>query len=71
MKLEEGKLILTEEELTELKKANMMASPSVAGLYLRSYVKNKNLVEDVDNQPDVHFYTECVLAYRKKNYEVK
>lgn len=71
MRLEEGKLILTEAELTELKKANCMASPSIAGLYLRSFLKSKDLVEDVEHQPDVKFYTDCVLAYRKKNFEVK
>ena len=70
MKLDNGKLILTETELAEVKKANVMASPSIAGLYLRSFIKNKNLVEDLENQPDVSFYTECIQAYRKKNYEV-
>ena len=71
MRLENEKLYLSEAELAELKKANCMASPSIAGLYLRSYVKNKNLVEDVDRQPDVAFYTECVQAYRRKSYEVE
>lgn len=70
MKLEEGKLILSEAELAEVKKANMMASPSIAGLYLRSFIRNKNLVEDLETQPDVNFYTECVQAYRKKNFEI-
>ena len=70
MKLDNGKLILTETELTEVKKANMMASPSIAGLYLRSFIKNKNLGEDLEKQPDVSFYTECIQAYRKKNYEI-
>ena len=32
MKLDDGKLILTETELAEVKKANMMANPSMAGL---------------------------------------
>jgi hypothetical protein len=71
MRLEEDKLILSEAELAEVKKANMMASPSIAGLYLRSFLRNKNLVEDLETQPDVKFYTECVQAYRKKNFEVK
>ena len=70
MKLDNEKLILTEAELAEVKKANMMASPSIAGLYLCSFIKNKNLVEDLDKQPDVSFYTECIQAYRKKNYEI-
>jgi hypothetical protein len=48
-----------------------MASPSIAGLYLRSFLRNKNLVEDLETQPDVKFYTECVQAYRRKNFEVK
>lgn len=71
MRLEEDKLILSEAELAEVKKANMMASPSIAGLYLRSFLRNKNLVEDLETQLDVKFYTECVQAYRKKNFEVK
>ena len=71
MRLEEGKLILSEAELAEVKKANMMASPSIAGLYLRSFLRNKNLVEDLEKQPDVKFYTECIQAYRKKNFEVE
>ena len=70
MKLDDGKLILTEAELAEVKKANMIASQSIAGFYLHSYVKNKNLGEDLEKQPDVSFYTECIQAYRKKNYEV-
>ena len=70
MKFDNGKLILTEAELAEVKKANMMASPSIAGLYLRSFIKNKNLVEGLEKQPDVSFYVECIQAYRKKNYEI-
>ena len=70
MKLDDGKLILTEAELAEVKKANMMASPSIAGLYLRSFIKSKNLAEDLEKQPDVSFYTECIQAYIKKNYEI-
>ena len=70
MKLDEGKLILTEAELAEVKKANVMATPSIAGYYLRSFIRNKNLVEDLGKQPDVSFYTQCIQAYRKKTYEV-
>lgn len=70
MKLDEGKLILTETELAEVKKANVVASPSIAGFYLHNYIKNKNLVEDLEKQPDVSFYTECIQVYRKKNYEI-
>ena len=70
MKLDEGKLILTKAELAEVKKANVMATPSIAGFYLRSFIRNKNLVEDLGKQPDVSFYTQCIQAYRKKNYEV-
>ncbi len=72
MKLDENKkLTLTEEELVFVKRANCQASPSNAGLFLRSYVKNNNLVEDVEHMPDVHFYIECIQAYRRKNFEVK
>ena len=70
MKLEDGKLILTETELAEVKKANMMASPSIAGIYLRSFIKNKNFVAGLENQSDLGFYAECIQAYRKNNYEV-
>ena len=71
MKLNDGKLILTETELAEVKRANMMAAtPGIAGFYLRSFIKNKNLAEDLEKQPDVSFYTECIQAYRKKNYEI-
>ena len=70
IKLHNAKLILTAAELAEVKKANMAATPSIAGFYLRSFIKNKNLAEDLDKQPDVSFYTECIQAYRKKNYEV-
>ena len=70
MKLDNGKLILTEAELAEVKKANMAATPSIAGFYLRSFIKNKNLAEDLEKQPDVSFYVECIQAYRKKNYEI-
>ena len=70
MKLDDGKLILTEAELAEVKRENMMASPSIAGIYLHSFIKNKNLAEDLEKQPDVSFYTECIQAYRKKNYEI-
>ena len=70
MKFENGKLILTEAELAEVKKANTAATPAIAGFYLRSFIKNKNLAEDLDKQPDASFYVECIQAYRKKNYEV-
>lgn len=70
MKLEEGKLVLTEEELDLVKKANMMASPSIAGIYLRTYVKNRNLTEGTEEVPDAKFYIECIQAYRNKNYEI-
>ena len=70
MELNEGKLILTEAELAEVKKANVMATPSIAGFYLRSFIRNKNLVEDLGKQPEVGFYTQCIQAYRKKNYEI-
>ena len=71
MKLDDGKLILTETELAEVKKAaNVAATPSIAGFYLRSFIKNKNLAEDLEDQHDISFYTECIQAYRKKNYEV-
>ena len=71
MKLDENKkLTLTEEELKYVKRANMMASPSIAGMYLRSYIKNNKLAENIESLPDQTFYTDCILAYRKNNFEI-
>lgn len=71
MKLDENKkLTLTEEELKYVKKANMMASPSIAGMYLRSYIKNNKLAENIESLPNQTFYTDCILAYRKNNFEI-
>ena len=70
MQRKEGKLILTEMELAEVKRANMAATPGIAGMYLRNFIRNKNLVEDWENQPDISFYIECIQAYRNKNYEI-
>jgi hypothetical protein len=68
---ENKKLTLTEEELVYVKRANIQASPTNAGLFLRSYVKNNKLVEDLEHLPDIHFFIECIQAYRRKNFEVK
>ena len=68
---ENKKLTLTEEELVYVKRANLQASPTNAGLFLRSYVKNNKLVEDLEHLPDVYFFIECIQAYRRKNFEVK
>ena len=68
---ENKKLTLTEEELVYVKRANIQASPTNAGLFLRSYVKNNKLVEDLEHLPDVYFFIECIQAYRRKNFEVK
>ena len=70
MKLEEGKLILTEAELAEVKKANAIATPAIAGFYLRGFLKNKNFVAGLENPSDLGFYAECIQAYRKNNYEI-
>jgi hypothetical protein len=71
MKLDENKkLTLTEEELKYVKRANMMASPSIAGMYLRSYIKNNKLAENIESLPNQTFYTDCILAYRKNNFEI-
>ena len=70
MKLEDGKLMLTETELVEVKKANAIVTPSIAGFYLRGFLKNKNFVAGLENQSDLGFYAECIQAYRKKNYEI-
>jgi len=69
MKLEEGKLILTEEELKLVKRANMFANSLYAGAWLHNAMKAKSLEEGADAR-DAKYYAECVDAYRKKNYEV-
>ncbi len=72
MKLDENKkLILTKEELVYVKRANIQASPTNAGLFLRSYAKNHNLVENLETENDLNFFIECIQAYRRKNFEVK
>ena len=70
MKLVEEKLILNEEELKLVKQANMMASPSIAGVFLQSSFKHKNLTESLETN-DLNFFIKCILAFRKKEYEVK
>ena len=72
MKLDDGKLTLTEEELVFVKRANMNSSPTVAAMFLLNMLKNNNLEEDLDHKDhDVKYYTECIVAYRKKNFEIK
>jgi len=70
MKLVDGKLIVTEEELKYVKQANMNSSPSIAGLFLQSSNKRNHLLEEVEEPKDVKYFIECIIAYRKKNYEV-
>lgn len=70
MKLEDGKLTLTEEELGLVKRASMLASPDYAGAFLRNALKNASLEEGVDGTHDARYYAECVVAYRKRNYEI-
>jgi hypothetical protein len=73
MTLDENKhLTLTEDELVYVKRANCQASPTNAAMFLLNYLKNNNLEEDLEHKEhDVRFYTECMLAYRRKNFEVK
>ena len=70
MKLIEDKLIVTEEELKLVKQANMMSSPSIAGVFLQNSFKHKNLTENLE-QNDLNFFIKCIIAFRKKEYEVK
>jgi len=73
MRLEEGKLILTEAELACVKRANLNASPTVAGMFLLNYLKSGGLAEDLEHEEhdvSVRFYAECIQAYRRKSYEV-
>ena len=70
MKLEDGNLVLTEEELVYVKRANCQAGPATAGLFLRAYSKNNHLFEDVEHLPDLQFFIECIQAYRQKKYTI-
>lgn len=70
MKLIEEKLILNEEELKLVKQANMMSSPSIAGVFLQNTFKHKNLTESLE-QSDLNFFIKCIIAYRKKDFEVR
>lgn len=67
MKLEEGKLILNAMELNNVKRANFNASPSVAALFLRTYSKPAEDVED----SDAFDYLAAIQAYRRGDYEVR
>lgn len=71
MKLEEGKLILTEDELKLVRQASMLANPLYAGAYLRNAMKANKLDEGAQNERDAKYYAECVDAFRKKDYEVR
>jgi hypothetical protein len=71
MRIENEVLVLTEAELVYVKRANMQASPTNAGMFLRSYVKNNSLVEDVEHMPDLNFYIEAIKAYRQKRFNVQ
>ena len=66
MKLEDGILICTQEELKLVKKYNVAASPWVAGLYLYHGLKNKGIVMEWN----ASFFKDIYLAYRKKNYKI-
>ena len=62
MKLDEGKLILTEEELNYVKRASIMqAGPTNAGLFLRSFVKKWE-----QNMKSVYICGTNVLAFPEK-----
>lgn len=70
MKFEEGKLILTEEQLRLVKQASIQSDPFLAGMFLESAVKQHSLVEDVEHETR-QFYIEAIKAYRTKNFEVR
>lgn len=70
MKLNDGKLILNENELECVKRANFAASPTMAAMYLKKYLSSDGLVEGLE-QEDARFFIECIQAYRRKNFEVK
>lgn len=70
MKLENGNLILTEEELVYVKRANAQAGPATAALFLRTYSKTNHLFEDIEHLPGLQFFIECIQAYRQKKYTI-
>ena len=67
MKLENGKLIVTELEYKLVKKWNAMASPYMAGLYLYHNLKREGIVMEWD----CIFFRDVYIAFRKKNVEVE
>lgn len=66
MKLENGKLICTQEEYNLVKKYNWAASPWMAGLYLYHGLKNNGIVMEWN----AAYFKDIYLAFRRKNVEV-
>ena len=64
MKLLEDKVLLTEDELTHVKRANMNASPTVAGMFLKSSLKESVSDDSLD-------YTKVIQLYRAGKFETK
>jgi len=67
MKLEDGKLFVTQKEYDLVKKWNWMPSPYNAGLYLYHNLKREGIL---DREWDVIFFRDVYLAFRKKNVEI-
>lgn len=59
-------LIVTNDELLQVKRANMMASPSIAGYWLMNDVKRS----DPSDIRELRFFIEVILCYRRKKFEV-
>lgn len=70
MEIIDEKLYVTEQDLLQLAKANIQASPTVAGMFLFNEYKN-TLTEEQLKERDLNYYTKAVTLYRNKNYEVK
>lgn len=70
MEIIDEKLYVTEQDLLQLAKANIQASPTVAGMFLFNEYKN-TLTEEQLKERDLSYYTKAVTLYRNKNYEVK
>lgn len=70
MEIINEKLYVTEQDLLQLAKANIQASPTVAGMFLFNEYKN-TLTEEQLKERDLSYYTKAITLYRNKNYEVK
>ena len=66
MEIQEEKLIVNNDELLKVKRANYMASPTVAGFYLMADIKRS----DPSDLRELRFFIEAILCYRRRKVEI-